>query len=127
MALHLHFILKICAELFGSLEFKLSAQPSFKNLSEFGLIFLFTQDPQGRAIQKLNIPMLHSSKAWHYEHPLKLSFKNVFCVHKYAIKLYMNTVCQPVCNVYSITSLKICCTVSELFQLGPAWVEYKLK
>ncbi len=37
MTLHLHFTLKISADLFGSLEIKLSAQPSFENLSEFGL------------------------------------------------------------------------------------------
>jgi hypothetical protein len=37
MALHLHFTLKISADLFGSLEIKLSAQPSFENLQEFGL------------------------------------------------------------------------------------------
>jgi hypothetical protein len=29
--------LKISADLFGNLEIKLSAQPSFENLSEFGL------------------------------------------------------------------------------------------
>ncbi len=37
MTLHLHFTLKISADLFGSLESKLSAQPSFENLLEFGL------------------------------------------------------------------------------------------
>jgi hypothetical protein len=37
MTLLLHFILKISADLFGSLEIKLSAQPSFENLQEFGL------------------------------------------------------------------------------------------
>jgi hypothetical protein len=36
MTLHLHFTLKISADLFGSLEIKLSAQPSFENLKEFG-------------------------------------------------------------------------------------------
>jgi hypothetical protein len=37
MTLHSHFTLKISADLFGSLEIKLSAQPSFEYLSEFGL------------------------------------------------------------------------------------------
>jgi hypothetical protein len=32
MTLRLHFTLKISADLFGSLEIKLSAQPSFENL-----------------------------------------------------------------------------------------------
>jgi hypothetical protein len=32
MTLHLHLTLKISADLFGSLETKLSAQPSFENL-----------------------------------------------------------------------------------------------
>jgi hypothetical protein len=32
ITLYLHFILKIPADLFGSLEIKLSAQPSFENL-----------------------------------------------------------------------------------------------
>jgi hypothetical protein len=36
MTLHLHFTLKISADLFGSLEIKLSAQPSFENFKEFG-------------------------------------------------------------------------------------------
>jgi hypothetical protein len=33
----LYFILKISANLFGSLELTLSSQPSFENLQEFGL------------------------------------------------------------------------------------------
>jgi hypothetical protein len=37
MTLLLHFTLKISADLFGSLEIKLSAQLSFENLEEFGL------------------------------------------------------------------------------------------
>jgi hypothetical protein len=39
MTLHLHFTLKISADLFVSLEIKLSAQSSFENLffKEFGL------------------------------------------------------------------------------------------
>jgi hypothetical protein len=37
MTLHLYFILKISANLFGSLELVLSSQPSFENLQEFGL------------------------------------------------------------------------------------------
>ncbi len=32
ITLHLHFTLKISEDLFGSLEIKLSAQPSFENL-----------------------------------------------------------------------------------------------
>jgi hypothetical protein len=34
------FILKILADLYGSLELALSAQPSFENQSEFGLWYL---------------------------------------------------------------------------------------
>jgi hypothetical protein len=37
MTLHLHFTLKISADLFDSLELALSAQRSFENLEEFGL------------------------------------------------------------------------------------------
>jgi hypothetical protein len=33
----MYFILKISANLFGSLELTLSSQPSFENLQEFGL------------------------------------------------------------------------------------------
>ncbi len=40
MTPHLHFTLNISAYLFDSLEFALSAQPSFKNLSEFGLCII---------------------------------------------------------------------------------------
>jgi hypothetical protein len=37
MTLHLHFTLNISANLFGSLDIKLSAKKSFENLLEFGL------------------------------------------------------------------------------------------
>jgi hypothetical protein len=37
MTLHLHFILKIAADLFGSLALTLSSQQYFQNVQEFGL------------------------------------------------------------------------------------------
>jgi hypothetical protein len=55
MMQNLHFTLKISADIFGSLEIKLLAQPSFENLQEFGLClknlaavdFLFLKRKQG--------------------------------------------------------------------------------
>jgi hypothetical protein len=41
MTLHLHFTLKISADLFGSLELTLSAQPSFENLKNSGSVYRF--------------------------------------------------------------------------------------
>jgi hypothetical protein len=62
--------------------------------------------------------MLHSSKTLHLEHPLKLSFKNVFSVHKYTIKNIVPEYCLPTSVQYVQYHGEICCTVSELSQLG---------
>ncbi len=44
MTLHLHFLLKITIDLFGSLTVTLSAQPSFQNVYEFGLRIPFAEN-----------------------------------------------------------------------------------
>jgi hypothetical protein len=56
MTLHFHFPLKISVDLFASLELTLSAQPSFENLKEFGLIC--TSACEGRGSQIISSALI---------------------------------------------------------------------